>query len=253
MNPKRLALVAAVFTLLVITVFVYQSSSEKLPSAAPMVSSPPPSAVSQPMVQPPPKPLVLAMPAAPKQRDRVAPINERWGQMKPSGELISAFMYHEELGLTKEEMENMLTAYLEVIRERSYYEASRATVKVVSPTERIITIPAYPEEGIKLQAKLYEKFAKVLGAERGAQVQAAIAPMLYARNYGFGETEQQVKVRLLEGEPISYYFVHSTGTLHVPDKGGFITVKYGGMDSTHMIEDLGSYTGFINLLPKGGS
>jgi hypothetical protein len=253
MNAKRLALVAAVFTLLVIAVFVYQSSSEKLPSAAPVVSSPPPRAVGQPMVPPQPKPLVLAMPATPNQRDRVAPINERWGQMQPSNDLITAFMHHEELRLTKEEMESLLTAYLEVGRERSYYEAAIATVQVISPTERTITIPPYPEEGMKLQAKLYEKFAKVLGAERGAQVQAAIAPTLYARNYGFGETEQQVKVRLLDGEPISYYFVHKTGTLHIADKGQVITVQYGGMGSTHMIEDLGSYVGYLNLLPGGGS
>lgn len=251
MHARRIVLVAAVFSLLVIAVFVYQSSSGNPVLMAPIASTPP-IAESQPVAHPAsPTKAVSAQPA--KQTNRVAPINERWGQMQPSNDLIVALMDHQDLGLTKDEMEKLLTAYLEVTRERSYYEASIAKVTVVSPTERIITIPAYPQEGAKLQVKLHEKFAGALGTDRGAQVYDALSPTLYARNYGFGETEQQVKVRLLEGEPISYYFVHSTGTLHIPYKGDFLTVKYGGMDSTHMIDDLGSYVGFAKLLPGGGS
>ena len=241
------------FSLLAIAAFVYRSWSGKPASVSPAVNISTPIAASQPVAKPQLETLAQAVPAKPAKADKVAPINERWGQMQPSNDLIVALMDHQDLALTKDEMEKLLTVYLEVGRERSYYEASIATVKVISPTERIITIPAYPQEGVKLQASLYDKFSEALGESRGAQVQAALAPTLYARNYGFGETEQQVKVRLLEGEPISFYFVHSTGTLHVPYEGDFLTVKYGGMDSTHLIDDLGSYVGFMKLLPGGGS
>ncbi|HEX2860189.1 MAG TPA: hypothetical protein VHN79_01060, partial [Lacunisphaera sp.] len=86
--------------------------------AAPVASGQPQVAASQPAGN---KPVTEVAPAeAGKAPDRVSPINERWGQTQPSNDLIAAMMNHQDLALTKEEMEKMLTAYLEVIRERSY-------------------------------------------------------------------------------------------------------------------------------------
>ena len=182
-----------------------------------------------------------------------APISDRIGNSQQSNDLIVAMMEHQELALTPEEMEKLLTAYIEVSMERSTYEASIATVKVIDSNSRLITIAPYSQEGGKLQAELYQKFSQFLGVTRAAQIKEALAPTLYARNYGFGDVEQEIKVTLLEGEPIRYSFVHSAGTLKIPYQGSFVTVNYGGLSSTLMLTDLSNYSGLIHLLPGGGS
>ena len=253
MHAKRLFLVAAVLALLLTTAVVYHQWSKKsaqvaftqaiIPQAKSLgISQPKPSATSP----------VLMKPEL-HRSDRYAPIAGRVGHNMESNDLITALMDHEDLALTKDEMERMLTAYIEIGIERSHYEASIATVKVVSSTESVITIPTYSEEGAKLQAELYRKFTEALGVDRAAQVNAALATTLYFRSHGFGDAAQEIRVKLLDGEPITFVFAHNTDTLKVPYKNSYLTVKTTNADCTLSIGDLSSYMGLIDLLPKGGT
>ena len=182
-----------------------------------------------------------------------AQVMERPGHSQESDDLLLAIKGHSELGLTKEEVRGLLKVYVAVSVERSCYEASIASVKVVNPNECIISVPAYPEEGQELEKKLYQGFTSVVGKNRIGLLKEALGPTLYARNYGFGAVEQQIVVTLAEGEPVRFTFAHSAGELKVPYDGAYLTVKYGGQRSTLSVFDLGGYSGYINLLPKGGS
>lgn len=255
MQSKRSLVGGVVILAILLTVIVYRSSNASSSATAALPLSRPAPLVARDVEKPAPlvPPALLRAASTKTSPDYISfPISERPGHTQQSSDLILAILHHPELALSKEEMDEILTAYIEVGAKRSEFEASIAQVKAVSPKENIITIPAYLEEGARLQEELYQKIEDVVGSARIARVRQALGAELYARNYGFGETEQEIKVTLLEGEPIRYAFAHSTGTLNLPSEQK-ITVKTTNADSVRTLQNLSAYAGLLNLLPKGGS
>lgn len=180
------------------------------------------------------------------------------GHTSESVDLLSALLRHPELELTKAELSALLELYVDTGRERTALEATLAEVEDVSPTERIITIPAYSEQGREIEEQMYESFAEVVGATRTAEIRDLVEGELYFRNRGFGEARQVIQARLTgSSSQIEYEILHSVGELHAAvrlDDGSRATVTSSSAGRTARVSifDLGAYAGLADLLPKGG-
>jgi hypothetical protein len=190
--------------------------------------------------------------------DLAVPIMERPGYSKESSDLILAMVRHPELNLSQTEMEKMLTVYLDATNKRTTYEASIAKVESVSATERRLVIPPYPLEGRKIEDELYKNFATILGDGRAASVENALRSELYFRNYGYGQSEQTITVRLEEISPpdVHYEITHSVAAIHSVTKdpsGGVrdVNLAVKGARSVLPLRDLGSYNAMLQFFPAG--
>lgn len=185
-------------------------------------------------------------------------IIEQPGHTLESNDLVIAANNHRELKLSTEELQKLELVYVDAVRKRTTYEASIAKVESVSPNERTITIPKYPEQGALIEADLYAKIAAAIGNARAEKLQQVLRSELYVRNFGFGDAEQKLVVRLSTAVPngIVYEIEHSVSPLHVSVRDGSGAVQLADVEtktarSVLPISNLSYYTAFVGLFPVG--
>jgi len=113
--------------------------------------------------------------------------------------------------IAQNDLSKLQEYYSQVIDFKLYYENQIATVENVSDTESVIRIPEYTEISKDLLTLLQDKFAEVLGDEKGNEVWAALGGDMNNGSYGFGFNAQTITVDYDASFDV-YHIMHNIAT-----------------------------------------
>ncbi|MDQ8198739.1 hypothetical protein QEH56_11295 [Pelagicoccus enzymogenes] len=188
------------------------------------------------------------------------PVNEVPGNTRESSDFLTSIMRHPQISLSDDELKELLNVYVASIKIRTEYEAKICEITEVTAEECILRIPKYPTVGDAFEDALYDNFAEVIGAEKATKIRDYAGNDLYMRNFGFGEAEQEIRVKLIQddSERIHYSISHDTGNLELSyydestDSIRTVSIKARGSKALLPLTNLGSYVSFVSEFPKGG-